>query len=201
MNIIAIAGGSGSGKSYLAAALKEKLKGNVAILSYDRYYKVLTGMSLEERAKVNFDDPKSLDKDLFYAHLNALKTGNSVELPIYNFATHSREKETIHLDPPETLIVEGIMVLEEEDFLPLYDKTIFIDTEEAVRKNRRIVRDTKERGRTLDSVLEQWAESVQPMHERYVSPSRKNAEFLFTNNGSNGIPEEDLAILLRYLNS
>ncbi len=201
MNIIAIAGGSGSGKSYLAATLKEKLKGNVAILSYDRYYKVLTGMSLEERAKVNFDDPKSLDKDLFYAHLNALKTGNSVELPIYNFATHSREKETIHLDPPETLIVEGIMVLEEEDFLPLYDKTIFIDTEEAVRKNRRIVRDTKERGRTLDSVLEQWAESVQPMHERYVSPSRKNAEFLFTNNGSNGIPEEDLAILLHYLNS
>ena len=201
MNIIAIAGGSGSGKSYLAATLKEKLKGNVAILSYDRYYKVLTGMSLEERAKVNFDDPKSLDKDLFYAHLNTLKMGNSVELPIYNFATHSREKETIHLDPPETLIVEGIMVLEEEDFLPLYDKTIFIDTEEAVRKNRRIVRDTKERGRTLDSVLEQWAESVQPMHERYVSPSRKNAEFLFQNNGSNGIPEEDLAVVLDYLNS
>ena len=201
MNIIAIAGGSGSGKSYLAATLKEKLRGNVAILSYDRYYKVLTGMSLEERAKVNFDDPKSLDKDLFYAHLNALKMGNSVELPIYNFATHSREKETIHLDPPEILIVEGIMVLEEEDFLPLYDKTIFIDTDEAVRKNRRIVRDTKERGRTLDSVLEQWAESVQPMHERYVSPSRKNAEFLFRNNGSNGIPEEDLAVVLHYLNS
>jgi len=176
--LVAIGGGSASGKTTVASKISRLLgEERAVILEMDSYYKDLSHLSDEERAEVNFDHPKALDFDLFKAHLKRLRSGNGIDKPVYNFHTHKLEAKTILFEPKKYIIVEGLFVLldilrEEFHF------RIYIDTPEEARIARRIDRDTKERGRTKEAVLKQYESTVKPMHEAFVVPSAKNADLV-----------------------
>ena len=156
--VIAIAGGSGSGKSTLAAALLEALgNDNVALLPIDAYYHDLSDLALEDREAINFDHPDALDLDLFAAHIDALRSGRSVECPTYDFTTHCRRSETVSIGPKETILLEGILVACRSDLRSLIDRLIFVATNVALRRDRRVHRDQHERGRDLTSIERFWA--------------------------------------------
>ena len=195
--LIAICGGSGSGKTLLSTALREHFGADCPVLPYDNYYKDQSHLPMEERAKQNYDDPEILDAALYQEHLKACKEGKSVEVPQYDFTTHTRKKETVTFHPTKIVICEGIMVMQLP--LELYDGTIFVQADSDVRLARRIFRDMKERGRTAESVINQYFATVKPMHRKYVSPMKKKAGFLFENNGNNGIEKPHFEELLRYL--
>ena len=199
MKVIAIVGGSGSGKSFLSAILKEHYGERAAILSYDSYYKRHDELTLEERAKLNYDDPSSLDEKLFISHLDSLKKGEDVYIPQYDFALHNRKEECVLFKAPEILIVEGIMVLTIPNPKSLIDFSIFVDAEEKTRLSRRMERDIRERGRSKECVMEQWLSSVKPMHDKHVEPEKNLADFIFENNGGTGLNETDLAPLFAKL--
>lgn len=194
--IIGLSGGSGSGKSFLAHAIKTNLSREVSVLSYDSYYKDQSSLSPEKRALVNFDDPSSLDQELFLKHLTAIRKGQTIQVPQYDFATHTRKAMAIAFVPSEIVIVEGIMTLQIPNFRDYYDFTIYVDAEPDVRLARRIMRDTVERGRTINSVIYQYLTSVKPMHLKYVEPHKKEADFVFVNNDNNGIDENQMKALL-----
>ena len=156
--VIAIAGGSGSGKSTLAAALLESIgNDSVALLQIDAYYHDLSHLALEEREAVNFDHPDALDLDLFAAHIEALRSGRAVECPTYDFTTHCRRSETVHIVPRETILLEGILVACRADLRALVDRLVFVATDVALRHSRRVYRDQHERGRDLASIRRFWA--------------------------------------------
>ena len=156
--VIAIAGGSGSGKSTLAAALLESIgNDSVALLQIDAYYHDLSHLALEEREAVNFDHPDALDLDLFAAHIEALRSGRAVECPTYDFTTHCRRSETVHIVPRETILLEGILVACRADLRALVDRLVFVATDVALRHSRRVYRDQHERGRDLASIKRFWA--------------------------------------------
>ena len=156
--VIAIAGGSGSGKSTLAAALLESIgNDSVALLQIDAYYHDLSHLALEEREAVNFDHPDALDLDLFAAHVEALRSGRAVECPTYDFTTHCRRSETVHIVPRETILIEGILVACRADLRALVDRLVFVATDVALRHSRRVYRDQHERGRDLASIKRFWA--------------------------------------------
>ncbi len=183
--VIGIAGGTGSGKTTLVKNLAERFGGAVTMLSHDNYYKRRDEMPFEERCKVNYDEPDAMDTSLMVYHLEQLRSGEAVDCPVYDFALHNRSKETTHLVPKPVIIVEGILIFENEALRNLMDIKIFVVTDADVRLCRRIKRDVNKRGRSLESVLEQYQATVKPMHEKYVEPSKKYADVVVPFGGKN----------------
>lgn len=183
--IIGIAGGSGSGKTTLAQNIKDYFNDQVAILCHDYYYKSNSGIPLEERKKLNYDHPNSFDTELLIEHLRELKKGHKIEHPVYSFVEHTRLDETVEVEPKKVIIVEGILIFENRELCDLMDIKVFVDTDADVRILRRLLRDVKERGRDLDSVVSQYLSTVKPMHEEFVDPSKKRADIIIPEGGAN----------------
>lgn len=186
--VIGLAGGSGSGKSTVLSQLQEAWDDEgVSVLDHDAYYRELTHLSVEDRASFNFDHPAALETELLVKHLEALLQGFSIEKPVYDFTTHSRTDRTITIRPTPVIVVEGILVLAEKDLVDRMDIKLFVDTDDDVRLIRRIRRDMEERGRSLDSILEQYERTVRPMHIEFVQPSRRMADVIIPRGGRNEI--------------
>ena len=183
--VIGIAGGTGSGKTTLMDNLVERFGQEVTVLSHDNYYRRRDDMTMEERQNVNYDEPAALETDLMVQHLAQLRRGESIECPVYDFTQHNRSDKTITVVPKRVIIVEGILIFEDEALRDLMDIRIFVDTDADVRLCRRIARDVGERGRTLQSVLDQYQTTVKPMHEKYVEPSKKFANLVVPEGGQN----------------
>ncbi|MBT8213249.1 MAG: uridine kinase [Acidimicrobiia bacterium] len=176
--VIGIAGGSGSGKSTIVDAIAEATGGRVGLLAHDAYYRDNAHLELEKRAAINYDHPDSLESELLVEHLAALRTGLSIDKPVYDFSTHLRTGETVRVEPAPVVIVEGILVLVEPDLRRLMDLKIFIDTDPDIRVLRRLQRDIAERGRDLESIIAQYEETVRPMHLQFVEPSKRYADII-----------------------
>ena len=183
--VIGIAGGTGSGKTTLMNNLISRFEGMVTVISHDNYYKRHDDMTYEERSQLNYDEPAAFDTSLMVYHLEELRRGHTIECPVYDFTIHNRSEQTIHIVPKKVIIVEGILIFEDEALRNLMDIRIFVDTDADIRLCRRIARDVNERGRTLDSVLTQYQQTVKPMHERYVEPSKKYAHIIVPEGGRN----------------
>ena len=183
--VIGIAGGTASGKTTLMKNLINEFGGQVTVLSHDNYYKRHDDMPYEERCMLNYDEPAAFDTSLMVYHLDQLRHGHSIECPVYDFTVHNRSDETIRLVPHKVIIVEGILIFENEELRNLMDIKIFVDTDADIRLCRRIKRDVNKRGRSLESVLTQYQQTVKPMHERYVEPSKKYADLVVPEGGKN----------------
>ena len=183
--VIGIAGGTGSGKTTLMKNLIERFSDVVTVLSHDNYYKRHDDMTYEERCQLNYDEPDALETDLMARHLDRLRHGESIDCPVYDFTQHNRSDETIRIEPKKVIIVEGILIFENQPLRELMDIRIFVDTDADVRLCRRIKRDVNKRGRTLESVLLQYQQTVKPMHEKYVEPSKKYAHIVIPEGGKN----------------
>ena len=183
--VIGIAGGTASGKTTLMKNLINEFGGQVTVLSHDNYYKRHDDMPYEERCNLNYDEPAAFDTSLMVYHLDQLRHGHSIECPVYDFTVHNRSDETIRLVPHKVIIVEGILIFENEELRNLMDIKIFVDTDADIRLCRRIKRDVNKRGRSLESVLAQYQQTVKPMHERYVEPSKKYADLVVPEGGKN----------------
>ena len=183
--VIGIAGGTGSGKTTLMKNIMERFGDVVTVLSHDNYYRRHDELTYEERCKINYDEPAALETDLMAHHLDLLRQGQSILCPVYDFAQHNRSNDTIEVVPKRVIIVEGILIFENEPLRNLMDIKIFVDTDADVRLCRRIKRDVNKRGRTLESVLTQYQETVKPMHEKYVEPSKKYADIVVPEGGKN----------------
>ena len=183
--VIGIAGGTGSGKTTLMNNLIEAFRNDVTILSHDNYYKCHDDLTYEERCKLNYDEPAALETDLMAYHLDQLRHGKPIDCPVYDFTQHNRSNETIRIEPKKVIIVEGILIFENKPLRDLMDIRIFVDTDADVRLCRRIKRDVNKRGRTLESVLLQYQQTVKPMHEKYVVPSKKYANIIVPEGGKN----------------
>jgi uridine kinase len=175
---IGIAGGSGSGKTTIAESVVERLNGQVSLLQHDAYYMHQPGLSLEERTRVNYDHPSSLETSLLVKHLETLRDGVAIERPVYDFSNHLRSAQTIRIEPAPVVVVEGILVLSEPGLRSELDLKIFVDTDADLRLARRLERDIEERGRTVDSVISQYFTTVRPMHVEFVEPSRRYADLI-----------------------
>lgn len=186
--VIGVAGGSGSGKTTVARNVLELVgRDRVAHLLHDHYYRDLAHLSLEERSKVNFDHPDSLDNELFAQHLEDLVAGRPVECPVYDFKTHRRTPETTSIFPRQVILVEGILIFADPRLRNMMDLRVFVDTDADLRVLRRIERDVAERGRTLDSVIVQYLDTVRPMHNEFVAPSKKYANLVIPEGGMNQV--------------
>ena len=183
--VIGIAGGTGSGKTTLMKNIVEHFQGNVTVLSHDNYYRCLDGMSFEDRCRVNYDEPAALETDLMVKHLQLLRQGVAIDCPVYDFAQHNRSSEVIRVEPRKVVIVEGILIFENQDLRELMDLRIFVDTDADIRICRRMKRDVNKRGRSLESVILQYQQTVKPMHEKYVEPSKKYADLVVPEGGKN----------------
>ena len=198
--IIGIAGGSGSGKTTLALRLKERFgEDEVRLISHDSYYKRHDELPFEERCKLNYDHPDAFDNALLIYHLQELKAGHAIDCPVYDYADHNRSNKVQHIEPAPVLIVEGILPFVEPELCELFDYKIYVDTDADERILRRILRDVKERGRSLDSVIHQYLTTVKPMHEAFVEPSKRNADIIVPNGGENSTAVEMLAHHIRSL--
>ena len=183
--VIGIAGGSGSGKTTLMKNLIARLGEQVTVLSHDNYYKRHDDMSYEERCLLNYDEPEAFDTSLMVYQLGELRRGFSVDCPVYDFTVHNRSSETTKIVPERVIIVEGILIFENKELRDLMDIKIFVDTDADIRLCRRIKRDVNKRGRSMASVLKQWQQTVKPMHELYVEPSKKHADLVVPEGGKN----------------
>lgn len=175
---IGLAGGSGSGKTTIAEEVVDRLEGKVALLHHDAYYRNMVDLSFEERTRVNYDHPDSLETELVVEHLERLRSGLAIDHPVYDFATHLRSDETRRIGPARVVIVEGILVLSDARLRSELDLKIFVDTDPDLRLARRIQRDITERGRSVDSVITQYFATVRPMHLEFVEPSRRYADLI-----------------------
>ena len=185
--VIGIAGGTGSGKTTLMNNLIQRFEGSVTVLSHDNYYRRNDHLSYEQRCQINYDEPAALETDLMARHLDALRHGETIQCPVYDFTQHNRSDETIEIAPKSVIIVEGILIFENQELRDLMDIKIFVDTDADVRLCRRIKRDVNKRGRSLESVLEQYQTTVKPMHEKYVEPSKKHANLVVLEGGKNWV--------------
>ena len=183
--VIGIAGGSGSGKTTLMRNLTEGFGDGITVLSHDNYYRAHDELPFEQRSKLNYDHPDAFETDLMIEHLKQLKQGKSIQCPVYDYTIHNRTAETITVEPKSVIIVEGILIFENKALCDLMDIKIFVDTDDDVRLIRRIKRDVAKRGRSLQSVLTQYLETVKPMHEQFVEPSKKNADVVVLEGGKN----------------
>lgn len=186
--VIGIAGGTGSGKTTIADYILETVgPEKIAFLPHDAYYHELRDLSQEERAKVNFDHPSSLETELLIEHITQLKSGLAIELPHYDFKTHTRTGETTRVEPQQILIVEGILLFAEPELRKLFDLKIYVDTDADIRFIRRLRRDIEERGRTTESVIDQYINTVRPMHLEFVEPSKRYASVIIPEGGYNRV--------------
>jgi len=183
--VIGIAGGTGSGKTTLMKNLIAQFSDVVTVLSHDNYYKRHDELTYEERCLLNYDEPDALETDLMARHLDQLRRGETISCPVYDFTVHNRSEETISITPSPVIIVEGILIFENQPLRDLMDIRIFVDTDADVRLCRRIKRDVNKRGRTLESVLLQYQQTVKPMHDQYVEPSKKHAHIIIPEGGKN----------------
>lgn len=183
--IIGIAGGTGSGKTTLTERLKERFGDDVSIIYHDNYYKQHDGMTYDERSKLNYDHPDAFDTELMIEHVNRLRRGESVRCPVYDYAIHNRTDKTVEIHPTKVIIVEGILIFQNQELRDLMDIKIFVDTDADVRILRRIMRDVLERKRSLESVVNQYLETVKPMHEQFVEPSKRAADIIVLEGGRN----------------
>ena len=188
---IGVAGGTGSGKTTVADVILERVgKQRIAYLPHDAYYRELIGLPLEQRAAMNFDHPDSLETELMIKHIEQLKLGFPVELPIYDFSTHSRTGKTIKVEPHPVIIVEGILLFADKRLREMLDVKIFVDTDPDIRFIRRLQRDISERGRTTENVIQQYLTTVRPMHLEFVEPSKRYANVIIPEGGLNEVAME-----------
>lgn len=186
--VIGVCGGTGSGKSTVANAIFKSLPDeNILIIEQDAYYKDQSHLTYDERVKTNYDHPLAFDTDLLIDHIMRLCAHECIEKPIYNFSKHNREEQTICVQPKEIIIIEGIMILEDSRLRNLMDIKIFVDTDADVRIIRRITRDINERGRTLESVIDQYLTTVKPAHEQFIEPMKKYADIIIPEGGYNKV--------------
>lgn len=197
VKIIAVAGGSASGKSSIVKHIDRHFKDDLIVIGHDNYYKAHDDISFDQRAKLNYDYPGAFDNKLFYEDLKKLQKGQSIEMPTYDYTVHTRSDKTITIHPTKIILIEGILVLEDKNIRDITDTKVFIDADSDVRLQRRILRDTKERGRSLDSVLEQFIKQVKPMHEKYVEPTKKYADIIIPRGAKN---TKGIEILIRHIN-
>ncbi|HEX5724229.1 MAG TPA: uridine kinase [Longimicrobiaceae bacterium] len=196
--VIGIAGGTGSGKTTVARRIYESLHLDAAVfLEHDAYYRELGHLSLEERQRINFDHPDSLDNDLFHRHLQTLIAGGSIEKPVYDFNRHTRAPQTVRVEPRGVVLVDGILLFVEPRLRALFDLKIFVDTDADVRFIRRLRRDVEQRGRSVESVIEQYLGTVRPMHFEFVEPYRRYADVILPRGGENTAGIEVIAASVR----
>ena len=195
--LIAVAGGSASGKTTVVKKIIERLNNkDITVITHDDYYKDLSELPLEERYKVNFDHPDSLDNDLFVAQLSQLLKGYNIEKPTYDFVQHNRSKVTKTISPTRIIIVEGILVLEDERVRNLATIKIFVESDDDVRFIRRLVRDTKERGRSIDSVINQYLNTVKPMYHSFIKPTKRYADMIIPNDSNHDVAVDCIARMI-----
>ncbi len=197
MLVVGIAGGTGSGKTTVVRKIIEKLpKNSVAVLSQDSYYKDQSHLPLEERQKINFDHPNAIEFDLLIEHIKKLKKGEPIQQPIYSYVTCTRAKETILVEPKEVVIVEGILVLAVPELRKLFDIKVFVDADADDRLIRVIHRDIEERGRDVATVLRRYQQTVKPMHEQFIEPSKKYADLIVPEGGNNTVAIDILVSII-----
>ncbi|MGL6174063.1 MAG: uridine kinase [Cellulosilyticaceae bacterium] len=195
--VIGVAGGTGSGKTTLAHKIKEAFGDQVVMLSHDYYYKSNSHLPFEERLKLNYDHPNSFDTDLLIEHVRQLKEGKTIYHPVYSFVEHTRLEEKVETEPTKVILVEGILIFENQELCDLLNIKVFVDTDADVRILRRLVRDVQERGRDMNSVVEQYINTVKPMHEQFVDPSKKRADIIIPEGGFNSVALEMLLERIR----
>lgn len=196
--IIGICGGTGSGKTTIAKAIVDSVGvRNVILIEQDSYYRNLADMPLDERRQANFDHPDSIDSDMLVDHIKRLKQGQSVEMPLYDFVTHTRSDRIEIIEPRPVVIVEGILIFAEPRVRDLLDIRIFVDTPDDVRLMRRLKRDIVERGRTFERTLDQYARTIRPMHFEFVEPSKRHADIIIPEGSNTGITVEFLCSMIR----
>ena len=196
--IIGVAGGTGSGKTTVAKEILRRAgTPRIAFLQHDAYYKDLGSLPLAQRAMQNFDHPDALDNALLLAHLKALKASQPVEIPVYDFTTHTRTEETRRIEPQPVILLEGILLFADEALRRLMDVKIYVDTDSDIRFIRRLERDIKERGRTTESVVRQYLSTVRPMHLEFVEPSKRHADVIIPEGGFNEVAMDMIAARIR----
>ncbi len=196
--IIGICGGTGSGKTTLARRVIETVgRDNVVLVEQDSYYRNLADMPLDERRQANFDHPDSIDSEMLMNHLKRLKLGQPIEMPVYDFKTHTRNHETEHIDPKPVVIVEGILIFSETRIFNLLDVRIYVDTPDDIRFIRRLQRDIVDRGRTVESVIAQYYATVRPMHFEFVEPSKRRADLIIPEAANHDIGIEFICSKIR----
>lgn len=196
--IIGIAGGTGSGKSTFTNRLRDCFKDDIAVIYHDNYYRRHDEIPFEERKKMNYDHPDSLETELLLEHLKKLRAGEAVDCPVYDYSQHNRSDKTIHIEPRKIIVVEGILLLADPRTRDLLDIKIYVEADADERILRRVVRDVKERGRDIDNIVEQYLTTVKPMHYLYVEPTRSKAD-LVINSGMNNVAFDIVQSKIRLL--
>ncbi|ADL33278.1 uridine kinase Udk [Butyrivibrio proteoclasticus B316] len=195
--IVGIAGGTASGKTTIVRRIKEKFGDDIVVINHDSYYKAHDDLSYEDRSRLNYDHPASFDTDLMIADVKKLKNNEEIDMPVYDYTVHNRSDATVHVVPKKVIIVEGILILENKELRDLMDIKVFVETDADERLMRRIRRDMVERARSIDSILTQYSETVKPMHEQFVEPSKKYADIIIPRGGEN---LTGISILQEHLN-
>lgn len=185
--IIGVAGGSASGKTTVAVRLKQEFKDEVQLLCHDSYYLAHDDMPFEERASINYDHPNAFDTERMILDIRSLKEGKAIDCPVYSYSEHNRTKDTVLIEPAKVIVVEGFLIFENKELRDLMDIKIFVDTDADERLVRRIMRDVKERQRSLESVIHQYINTVKPMHEQFVEPTKKYADIIIPRGGENTV--------------
>ncbi|MBQ5844594.1 MAG: uridine kinase [Alistipes sp.] len=188
VTVIGVAGGTGSGKSTLVKRLQEAFRSeDVATLCHDFYYKAHPELTYEQRTQLNYDHPQAFDTDMLVEHIRTLKSNVPIEHPVYSFVEHNRTEETVLVKPSKVIIIDGILIFENKELRELMDIKVFVDTDADLRLSRRILRDVRERGRSMESVISQYTTTVKPMHEEFVEPSKKYADVIIPEGGFNSV--------------
>ncbi|OEH91521.1 uridine kinase [Bacillus solimangrovi] len=186
--VLGIAGGSGSGKTTVTRAIHKHFTGqSILVIEQDYYYKDQSDLPMEERLKTNYDHPLAFDNDLLIEHINQLLEYKPIQKPVYDYEMHTRSSDVIHIEPRDVIILEGILILEDERLRDLMDIKLFVDTDADLRIIRRMMRDIKERGRTIDSVIQQYVSVVRPMHEQFIEPTKRYADVIIPEGGKNNV--------------
>lgn len=196
--VIGIAGGSGSGKTTLVKALVQQFGEDITVISHDNYYRAHHDMPYEERAQLNYDHPEAFETDLLIRHLRQLREGETIHCPVYDFTEHDRSDEIVQITPTKVIVVEGILIFAEPRLREEMNIRIFVDADDDVRLCRRIRRDVRKRGRSLESVIEQYLTTVKPMHEQFVEPSKKYANLVVPEGGKNIVALEMIMDRIRH---
>ncbi len=198
--IVGIAGGTASGKTTIVRKIKEKFGDDIVVINHDSYYKAHDDLSYEDRSRLNYDHPESFDTDLMIEDVKKLKNNEAIDMPVYDYTIHNRSDATVHVVPKKVIILEGILILENKELRDLMDIKVFVETDADERLMRRIQRDMVERARSIESILAQYRDTVKPMHEQFVEPSKKYADIIIPRGGENltgiGILQEHLKLMM-----